>query len=67
MVGAVRVRPVLRSEQAFACELVGRRPVPCVGVAARVAAPAAANVRFSGRAYPQLARIVRVLCAVVGR
>src|SRR5215468_6959355 len=23
--------------------------------------------RFSGRAYPQLARIVRVLCAVTGR
>ena len=25
------------------------------------------TIRFSGRTYPELARIVRVLCAVVGR
>ena len=38
MFGTARVRPVLRHEQALACELVGRRPVLFVGVAAPVAA-----------------------------
>jgi hypothetical protein len=46
--------------------MVGCRPVPFVGVAAHVAAQRWMTVRFSGRTYPQLARIVRELCAVAG-
>ena len=66
MLQAVRVRPVLRREQELAVEMVGCRPVPFVGVAAHVAAQRWMTVRFSGRTYPQLARIVRELCAVAG-
>ena len=67
LVGAVQVRPVLRSDQALTDELAGHRPAPSIGVAAPVAARPASSVRFSGRTYPQLARIVRALCAVAGR
>jgi hypothetical protein len=49
---AVRVRPALRREQALAGELVGCRPVPYIGVAARVAARRWATVRFQAGHIP---------------
>jgi hypothetical protein len=61
MLEPVRVRPVLRREQVLAAELVGCRPVPFVGVAARVAARRWTTVRFQAagvcRSRPRVHRV----------
>ena len=67
---AVRVRPLLGLNRVRVVELVGGHPDPSVGVAAPISLDGEPwtepTVCFSGRTYPQLARIVRVLCAVAG-
>ena len=59
---AVRARPILRRTQALAAEVVGCRPVPFVGVAARVAAPRRTTVRFQAWRNPSSQRNVQALC-----